>query len=94
MKKYVQAYGFEVLKSIIDGYKEPIIPETNENGRKLYLNNSKDKNALLNGLIDSIYVKVMHCSSAKEIWDKLQNVYEGDAKFKARKIQTYRGQFE
>jgi hypothetical protein len=36
----------------------------------------------------------MHCSSAKEIWDKLQNVYEGDAKFKAIKIQTYRGQFE
>jgi hypothetical protein len=30
----------------------------------------------------------------KEIWDKLQNVYEGDAKVKATKLQTYRGQFE
>jgi hypothetical protein len=36
----------------------------------------------------------MHYSSAKKIWDKLQNVYEGDAKFKEAKLQTYIGQFE
>jgi hypothetical protein len=48
----------------------------------------------LNGLGDSVYGKVMHFSSAKEIWDKLQNIYEGDAKVKAKKLQTYRGQFE
>jgi hypothetical protein len=94
MKTYVQTHGFEFWQSVVDGYKEPIIPPTNENGRKLSLNNSKDKNALLNGLVNSIYVKVMHCSSAKEIWDKLQNFYEGDAKVKEAKLQTYRGQFE
>jgi hypothetical protein len=33
-------------------------------------------NAILSRLVDSVYVKVMHCDSAKEIWDKLQNVYE------------------
>jgi len=36
----------------------------------------------------------MHCTSAKEIWDKLKNVYEGDEKIKEAKLQTYRGQFE
>jgi hypothetical protein len=36
----------------------------------------------------------MHCDSTKEIWDKLQNVYEGDAKVKGAKLQTYRSQFE
>jgi hypothetical protein len=41
-----------------------------------------------------IFTKVAHCKSAKEIWDKLQNIYEGDSKFKATKLQTYRGQFE
>jgi hypothetical protein len=82
------------LKSVVDGYKEPVIPPTNENGRKLSLNNSKSKNALLNHLVDSIYVKVMHCISTKDIWDKLQNVYEGDAKVKVKNIQTYKGQFE
>jgi hypothetical protein len=94
MKTYVQEKGFEVWKSIVDGYKEPVIPPTNENGRKLSLNNLKAKNALLKGLVDSIYVKVMHYSSVKDIWDKLQNVYEGDEKFKATNLQTYRGQFE
>jgi hypothetical protein len=48
----------------------------------------------MNGLGESIYTKVMHCKSAKEIWDKLQNIYEGDSKVKAAKLQTYRGQFE
>ena len=36
----------------------------------------------------------MHCSFTKDIWDELQNVYEGDAKVKATKLQTYKGQFE
>ena len=94
MKTYIQAHEFEVWQSIVYGYKELGVPPTNDNGRKLSLNNSKSKNALLNGLGDSVYVKVMHCISSKEIWDKLQNIYEGDEKFKEEKIQTYRGQFE
>jgi hypothetical protein len=48
----------------------------------------------LNGLGDLVCTKVIHCSSAKEIWDKLQNIYEGYSKFKAAKLQTYKGQFE
>jgi hypothetical protein len=94
MKTYVQAQGFDVWKSVVDGYKEPATPPTDNDGKKLSQNNSRDKNSILNGLVDSVYVKVMHCDSAKEIWDKLQNVYEGDAKVKGAKLQTYRGQFE
>jgi hypothetical protein len=36
----------------------------------------------------------MHCKSAKDIWDKLQNIYEGYSKVKATKLKTYKGQFE
>jgi hypothetical protein len=61
---------------------------------KLGENNSKAKNALLNGLSDTVFTKVANCKSAKEIWDKLQHIYEGDSKVKATKVQTYRGQFE
>jgi hypothetical protein len=61
---------------------------------KLTENNSKSKNALLNGLSDTIFTKVAHCKSAKETWDKFWNIYEADSKFKAAKLQTYRGQFE
>ena len=67
---------------------------TSEREIKLGKNNSKSTNALMNGLCESIYTKVIQCKSAKEIWDKLQNIYEGDSKVKATKLQTYRGQFE
>ena len=94
MRTYIQAQGFEIWQSIVDGYKELTIPPTNERAIKLRKNNSKTTNSLLNGLSDTIFTKVAHYKSAKDIWDKLQNIYEGDTKVKATKLQTYRGQFE
>jgi hypothetical protein len=41
-----------------------------------------------------VFTKVAHYKSAKEIWDMLQNIYEGDTKVKATKLHTYRGKFE
>jgi hypothetical protein len=43
---------------------------------------------------DTVFTKVAHCKYTKEIWDKLQNIYEGDSKVKTSKLQTYRGQFK
>jgi hypothetical protein len=94
MKTYIQAQGFEIWESIVDGYIAPVVPLTNDKAMKLSQNNFKATNALLNGLGESIFTKVSHCKSTKEIWDKLQNIYEGYSKFKAAKLQTYRGQFE
>jgi hypothetical protein len=54
----------------------------------------KATNAIVNALVDFVYVKVIHCDSTKEMWDKLQNAYEGDVKVKEAKLQTYRGKFE
>jgi hypothetical protein len=86
--------GFEIWQSIVDGYTTPAVPSTNDKAMKLSQNNSKATNALLNGLGESIFTKVAHCKSAKDIWDKLRNIYEGDSKVKETKLQTYRGQFE
>jgi hypothetical protein len=94
MKTYIQAQGFQVWQSIVDGYTAPTVPPKNDKVVKLGENNSKSKNALLNGLSDTVFTKVAHCKSATEIWDKLQNIYEGDTKVKAAKLQTYRGQFK
>jgi hypothetical protein len=66
----------------------------NERAIKLRKNNSITINALMNGLCELVYTKVIHCKSAKEIWDKPQNIYEEYSKFKEAKIQTYRGQIE
>jgi hypothetical protein len=94
MKTYIQTHGFQVWQSIVDGYTAPTVAPTNDKAVKLSENNSKAINALLNGLGDTVFTKVAHCKSAKEIWGKLQNIYEGDSKVKAAKLQTYRGQFE
>lgn len=51
-------------------------------------------NAILCGLYESEFVKVMHCDSAQVMWDKLRNAYEGDEKVKKAKLQTHRMQFE
>jgi hypothetical protein len=91
MKTYIQAQGFQVWQSIVDGYTAPTVPPTNEKAVKLGENNSKATNALLNGLSDTVFTKVAHCKSTKEIWDKLRNIYEGDTKVKEAKLQTYRG---
>jgi hypothetical protein len=94
MKTFIQAHGFQVWQSIVDGYTAPTVPPTNDKAMKLNENNSKDINALLNGLNDTVFTKVAHCKSAKDIWDKLRNIYEGHSKVKAAKLQTYKGQFK
>ena len=91
MKTYIQAHGFEIWQSVVDGYKEPTVPPTSEKEVKLGENNSKATNALLNGLSDMVFTKVAHCKYAKDIWDKLRNIYEGDSKVKTTNLQTYRG---
>jgi hypothetical protein len=94
MKTYIQAQGFEIWQSIVDGYTIPAVPPTNDKAMKLGQSNSKATNALLNGLSEIIFTKVAHCKSAKEIWDKIRNIYDEDIKFKATKLQTYIGQFK
>lgn len=46
------------------------------------------------GLVDNKMTKVMTCTSAKEIWDKLKSIHEGDVKIKEAKLQTHRAKFE
>jgi hypothetical protein len=63
-------------------------------GKKLNENNSKDKGTILSSLLDSIFIKVMHCDNEKDIWDKLQNIFEGDAKVKGAKLQIFKAKFQ
>ena len=51
-------------------------------------------NAILGGLENSEFVKVVNYDTAKEVCDKRNNVYKGDSKVQKEKLQTYRAQFE
>jgi len=88
------ALGFDIWKFVVDGYTAPTTPPKDVAEKKICNDNSRAVNAILGGLTNSICVRVLHCKSAKQIWDKLEVVYEGDSKVKEAKLQTYRTQFE
>jgi hypothetical protein len=48
--------------------------------------NSKEMNLILSGLAKDEFVKVMQLDSAKEMWDKLISIYEGNEKVKDSKL--------
>lgn len=53
-------------------------------------NNAKAINAILSGLVESKFVKVMQCTLEKKMWDNLQRTYEGDENLKKEKLQTHK----
>ena len=72
--------GFDIWKSIVIGYISPKNTPTNETKKNPSKNNEKSTNVILCGLSESEFVKVMHCVLTKQIWEKLQNIYEGHEK--------------
>ena len=79
------------MLAIENGYTIPyttLVAGTTE--RRLMECNAKAMYAIQGGLIGSKFVKVIHCTSAKEIWDKLKHVYEGGGKVKGAKLQAYK----
>ena len=66
---------------------------TEKEAKQDFTTNAKAMNALLSGLCEEFFFKVMHNKTAKEIWDTLESIHEGDKKVKMAKLQTYRAQF-
>jgi len=63
---------FEILLRLKNGYTTPATPPIDQVGKKECENNAKAKNEILCGLTNFEFVKVMHCKSVKEIWDKFK----------------------
>jgi hypothetical protein len=86
MKKFLFPLGFYIWKFVVDGFTAPITPPKDVVGKKICNDNSREVNAILGGLTNSICVKVMHYNSTKEICDKLEVVYEGYRKVREAKL--------
>ena len=82
MRYFLEDQGIEQWKIVENGYKVTKTPLTDVDDLTKYNTNSNAKNHILNALDKSVFVEVMHCTSAKHIWDKLQTTYEGDKKVK------------
>ena len=94
MRGYLMALGCDIYQSLAINYDIQSSPPLDTNVKKLTNYNARAINAILGGLTNSTFAKVMHCKTMKDIWDKLQLIYEGDTKVNQAKIQTHRGQFE
>ena len=85
--------GIEVWATVELGYA-PKETESEKDAKQDFVANEKAMNSLLNGLCEAKFIKVMHSKTAKEIWDTLENIHEGDKKVKIAKHQVYSAQFE
>ena len=88
MRAFIEAQGIEIWKSIENGYNVPDTVPTDAVELNQDNNNLKAINNLLGVINESVFNKVMHWPSAKEMWDKLQIKYEGDNKVNESKLQT------
>eukprot|EP00253_Pinus_taeda_P001537 PITA_01537 len=93
MSYYSMSLGLEVWHSVLNEYTSPSTLPTDQDERKAFIN-AKALNSITNGITNSEFTKVMNCNSAKEVWDKLISLYDGDSKVKKAKLQTHRRQFE
>jgi hypothetical protein len=64
--------GYDVWDVVENGYMAHKTPRVDTDGKRPGNNNSRPKNAIFCDLTKSIYNKVIHCASTKEMWDKLQ----------------------
>ena len=77
MKDYLMDLGFDVWKSVINGYKEVFNPPVDQARKKSIEHNAKSMNSILNRIEKVEFIKVMHCELDKDTWYKIINIYQG-----------------
>ena len=86
MEFYLFVKGYEVWDTVQNGFTSI----ADEQGKKNLVNDAKAKNIIISGLIESTYHKLLGCKTAKNVWEKLENIYGGDSNVKEAKLQIYR----
>jgi hypothetical protein len=93
MRTYIMALGVNVWDVVETGYIKLVVLASKDDKLE-FIFNANGMNAILNGLAEAEFVKVMHLQTAKEMWDKLNRSYEGNEKVKDAKLQTFMLKFE
>jgi hypothetical protein len=89
MRTYIMALGANVW-DVVDIGDVKLVVLANKDDKIEFSFNAKAMNAILSGLVEVEFVKVMHLENAKEMWDKLISSYEGNEKVKDAKLKTYK----
>jgi hypothetical protein len=93
MRTYLMSLGADVWEVVETGYTKPTV-FLSKDEKLEFTFNAKAMNAILSGLAESEFVKVMNLQTAKEMWEKLISSYEENEKVKDAKLQTHRLRFE
>lgn len=67
MSYYLMSLGLEVWHSVLNEYIAPSTLPTDQDERKVYVENAKALNSITNGITYSEFTKVMDCNSAKGV---------------------------
>jgi hypothetical protein len=93
MRTHLMSLGVDVWDVIEIGHVKPVVLASKYDKLEFSFN-EKAMNAILSGLVEAEFVKVMHFDSTKLMWDKLISSYEGNEKVKDAKLQTHKLKFE
>jgi hypothetical protein len=74
MRTFLKAHGYDILYTISIGYDATNKSKTTTK-KELKKNNKIEMDFIQEGLPDPVREKVVKCSSTKEIWDKLHDIY-------------------
>ena len=77
MKCHLMSLACKVQRSVEKEYELPDDLPIDRYELYQYEANAKALNAILSGLTNSVFVKVMQCKTTKHAWEKLKCVYEG-----------------
>jgi hypothetical protein len=94
VKTYLTSLGVYIWYSVVNGYVIPNNAPTDPNEKNLMSYNSKSRHVILGAFPPTTTSKVMGYNTAKEVWDKLKSMYEGNPKVKKVKLQRHRAEFE
>ena len=85
MRTYIMSLGVDVWDVVDTGYVKLVVIASRDDKLEFSFN-AKAMNAILSGVAEAEFVKVMHLESVKEMWDKLVSSYEGNEKVKDFKL--------
>ena len=89
MRAYIMSLAIEVWAAVEFGYA-PKATDPEREAKQEFVANAKAMNAILSGLCEAEFIKIMHSKTAKDMWDTLENIHEGNKKVKTAKLQVYR----
>ena len=94
MEAFINSLDVRIWDVVITKYTVPPTVPIDANDILTYELDKKERYALLCGLTKDVFAKVVYYKSLNDIWEKLETIYQGDAKVKESKLLILKTQFD